>query len=208
MPVPEPRPGLGRWFDLGVSSAVLLLGAPLWFAIGGIVRLTSPGPVLYRACRVGLNGREFEMLKFRSMRVADGPAITASRDSRITGVGRLLRGSKLDEVPQLLNVLRGEMAIIGPRPEDPRFVNLDDLDQRLVLSVRPGLTSMASVEYRYEERVLAGADDVDRVYREQIQPEKLRIDAQWLLSRSRMSDIGLIARTAAAIVRPSHPSVA
>jgi lipopolysaccharide/colanic/teichoic acid biosynthesis glycosyltransferase len=197
----QPGRGLGRWFDVPLSVAVLVVGSPLWLAIAAAVRLTSPGPVLHRSRRVGRGGTEFEHLKFRSMRVGAGPAITARGDSRITTVGRWLRSSKLDEIPQLLNVVRGEMAIVGPRPEDPRYVDPGDPVHTFVLQALPGITSRASVEYRHEERILAEADDLDAAYRTTVLPEKLRLDAEWLRARTVRADLRIVADTALAIVR-------
>ena len=199
----QPPGGLGRWFDLPVAGAVLILGAPLWLGLALAIRLTSPGPVLHRARRSGRGGEPFEMLKFRSMRLDHGTGITAYGDPRITPVGRFLRTSKLDEVPQLINVLRGEMAIVGPRPEDPRYVDRDDPLHAFVLRSLPGLTSRASVDYRHEEQILAGIDDVEAVYRSEVLPSKLRIDAAWVQTRTVRSDLRIIADTVLAIAR-SH----
>jgi lipopolysaccharide/colanic/teichoic acid biosynthesis glycosyltransferase len=195
--------GLGRFFDLAVAVIVLVCGAPLWLSIALAVRLTSRGPALHRATRCGQGGESFELLKYRSMRIEGGPGITASRDPRITPVGAVLRTSKLDEIPQMVNVLRGEMAIVGPRPEDPRFVDLTNPVQQLVLSVRPGLTSRASVEYRHEQQLLARTDDLELVYRNEVLPEKLRLDAEWLRNRTVSSDLRIVVDTVLAIFRRS-----
>jgi lipopolysaccharide/colanic/teichoic acid biosynthesis glycosyltransferase len=184
-----------RLFDLVAASLGLLVLSPLFIVAAIAVALTSPGPVLHRARRAGWKGREFAMLKFRSMRSdASGPAITAKGDVRVTPVGRLLRRTKLDELPQLINVIRGEMALVGPRPEDPRYVALYDAEQRRILDIRPGITSAASIAYRDEENLLSG-DEWERIYRERIMPEKLRLDLEYERSRTFGSDLGLIART-------------
>ena len=194
--------GLPRWVDIVVATAVLVAGAPLWLVVAVAVRCSSPGPVFYRGRRVGMGGREFEILKFRSMRVNDrGARLTTAADDRITPVGRWLRATKLDEVPQLINVLRGEMALVGPRPEDPRYVATYTVEQRQVLTVRPGLTSPASIEYRFEEQALATAEDVESVYLGRVLPDKLRIDLAWLAERTAWGDVAVIARTLAAVVK-------
>jgi lipopolysaccharide/colanic/teichoic acid biosynthesis glycosyltransferase len=191
--------GLGRWFDVSVAVVVLVAGAPLWAFIALAVRLTSRGPAIYRTVRIGKDGHPFELLKYRSMRIEAGAVITAGADPRITGVGRLLRAAKLDEIPQFINVLRGDMSILGPRPEDPRFIRWTDPVQQQVLSVRPGLTSRASVAYRHEEYLLATATDLERMYRDDILPQKLRLDAEWLAERSISHDVRIIIDTVFAI---------
>lgn len=193
---------LPRWIDVAVATCILLIGAPLWMALAIIVRVSSPGPALHRAHRVGLYGETFELLKFRTMHLAgNDPAITARGDARITPIGRVLRATKLDEVPQLVNVLRGEMALVGPRPEDPRYVADYTSEQRDLLLVRPGLTSPASIEYRHEEAVLAAAADPERAYVETVLPTKLAIDLAWLAHRSLVGDLAIVLRTLRAIVR-------
>ena len=140
-----------RVAGVALCLLALLLLLPVMLAAALAVLLTDGRPVLYRAERVGRDGRPFHLLKFRTMTAgAAGPAVTGSADPRITQVGRLLRRTKLDELPQLVNVLRGEMNLVGPRPEDPRFVALYSSQQREVLSVRPGITSPAAVRYRHE----------------------------------------------------------
>jgi len=129
-----------------------------------------------------------------------GPGITATGDSRVTRVGYFLRRTKLDEFPQLINVLRGDMSLVGPRPEDPRYVALYTVEQRRVLSVRPGITSLASVRFRHEETMLQG-EDWERVYREEVLPAKLQIELEYLEHRSVWRDLGIIAQTILALVR-------
>lgn len=191
-----------RLFDLVCAAVGLLLLSPFFAVIAVAVRLTSRGPVIYRARRVGRHGRLFDLLKFRSMYVSSvpGAGITRAADPRVTPVGRILRATKLDELPQLINVLRGEMSLVGPRPEDPRYTALYDEEQRKVLDVRPGITSAASLLYRDEESTLT-ADDWERQYVEQIMPEKLRIDLEYLRRQSLASDVGLILKTLAAVLR-------
>lgn len=188
---------LRRALDIAASAVGLLVLSPLFAVIAAAIVLENGRPVFYRGRRVGRAGRPFYLLKFRTM-VPDadrlGPAITAKGDPRVTRVGRWLRRTKLDELPQLLNVLRGEMSLVGPRPEDPKYVALYDADQRRVLSVRPGLTSPASLAFRDEEQRLAG-EDWEQVYREQILPAKLAIDLEYLSRRTVASDLRLVLRT-------------
>jgi lipopolysaccharide/colanic/teichoic acid biosynthesis glycosyltransferase len=160
----------------GVIAALgLLIVSPLFLLIAPIIKLDSPGPVFHRAERIGKDGVPFRLYKFRSM-VADahrrGPGITAAGDRRVTRVGAFLRRTKLDELPQLINVLRGEMSLVGPRPEDPRYVAHYTPEQRRVLAARPGITSPASLHYRNEPAVLSG-DDWERIYVETVMPHKL-----------------------------------
>lgn len=192
-----------RALDLVASGVGLLLLAPLLLAISLAVRLSSIGPVFYLAERVGQNGRHFKLFKFRTMVVgADrlGPGLTLDADPRITPVGRFLRRTKLDELPQLINIFRGEMSLVGPRPEDPRYVALFTPEQRQVLAARPGLTSPASLVYRNEETLLSRAN-WETVYREQILPHKLKLDLDYLKRRSLWSDLWLVLRTIAAVMK-------
>jgi lipopolysaccharide/colanic/teichoic acid biosynthesis glycosyltransferase len=190
-----------RLFDVGISAAGLLILSPLFALLAIAVRISSRGPVLHRGQRIGLGGRRFALYKFRSMRVGgDGPAITRAGDPRITRIGRFLRRTKLDELPQLINVLAGDMSLVGPRPEAPRYVELYDARQRRILTVRPGMTSPASLLYRSEEEQLVGAD-WERAYVERIMPEKLRIDLDYLDRRTLRSDFRVIASTIVAVFR-------
>jgi len=150
--------------------------------------------VLFVHKRVGQHGREFELLKFRTMRIdTAGPSITAGGDPRVTSVGRILRKFKLDELPQLWNVVRGEMAFIGPRPEVPEFVDLADPVWQEVLSVKPGITDLASLVFRNEEEILSSAGDPVRYYREVVLPEKLRLNLLYQRERNWWTDLKLIA---------------
>jgi len=194
-----------RLFDLLAAGLGLALLSPLLLLIAVWIKLDSPGPVLFRQQRVGQGGRLFDIHKFRSMR-ADapglGPQITVGADVRITAAGRWLRASKLDELPQLWDVLRGAMSLVGPRPEVPRYVALYPAELReLVLSVRPGITDIASIEYRDESRLLAQAADPERCYIEQVMPAKLALAARYVRTRSLWLDLRLIGRTLAAILR-------
>jgi lipopolysaccharide/colanic/teichoic acid biosynthesis glycosyltransferase len=173
--------------------AVLL---PALAAAAAAVWLDDGFPVLFRQIRIGRGGRPFEVLKFRSMyRDAPGALITASGDRRVTRSGRLLRRFKLDELPQLWNVLRGDMSLVGPRPEVPRYVDLREPVWRAVLEVRPGITDVATLLYRDEERILAGFEDAEKGYRESVLPAKLRLNLEYLRRRSAVRDLKLLALT-------------
>ena len=171
--------------------------------MGLLVRLTSSGPALHRAQRVGKDGRLFTLYKFRSMRegaASAGPGITRAGDERITGVGAWLRRTKLDELPQLINVWKGDMSLVGPRPEDPRYVEGYTPEQRRVLAVRPGITSAASVLYRHEEQMLEG-EEWEKTYREKVLFDKLRIELEYLEHRTLASDLGILLKTFVAVLR-------
>jgi lipopolysaccharide/colanic/teichoic acid biosynthesis glycosyltransferase len=168
---------------IGALLALLAL-SPLFGAIALAIRLDDGGPVLFRQTRVGRYGHPFTMYKFRSMRSADGLPLTCAGDPRVTRAGGRLRAWKLDELPQLWNILRGEMAWIGPRPEIPEFVTMDDPLWRQVLQFLPGLADAASFEFRDEEKLLASAFDPREYYRREILPRKLRISIEHALKRS------------------------
>ena len=193
-----------RLFDITLSLLALVLLCPLLLAVALWVRLDSRGPVLFRQQRVGRGGQPFAILKFRTMQVnaeAAGLQITVGQDPRITRTGRWLRRSKLDELPQLLNVLRGEMSMVGPRPEVPRYVALYPADQRAtVLSVRPGITDLASLAFRDESTLLARSADPERTYVEEILPIKLRHACDYVAQRSLWLDLRIIVRTALALL--------
>jgi lipopolysaccharide/colanic/teichoic acid biosynthesis glycosyltransferase len=194
---------LKRAFDLLVSFLALVILSPVLLGIGLLVRLTSPGPALHRAVRIGRNGVPFTLYKFRSMvsgAEKQGPGITGANDARITPVGRALRRTKLDELPQLYNVLRGDMSLVGPRPEDPHYVAFYTPEQRQVLSVRPGITSQASVDFRHEESLLTGADQ-EKQYIEVFMPAKLALDLDYVRHVSVWRDLAIIFHTAAALFR-------
>jgi lipopolysaccharide/colanic/teichoic acid biosynthesis glycosyltransferase len=194
-----------RTLDLALSGLGLVLAGPLLLVIAVLVKITSSGPALYRHQRVGLEGQLFDVLKFRTMvRDADkvGPAVTSATDSRITPFGRWLRCLKLDELPQLWNVLMGDMSLVGPRPEVPHYVESYSPAQRRVLSVRPGITDVASIAYRHEEQLLTGLADLDRYYREVILPDKLNLNLAYLDRMSLLYDLSLLLRTTTAIFTP------
>jgi len=199
-----------RLFDLLLSSLGLLVLAPVLLLIALCVKLDSPGPVMFRQERVGRFGKTFRIHKFRTMRhvapgqvggAAPGLQITVGADSRITRVGHFLRASKLDELPQLLDVWLGDMSLVGPRPEVPRYVaHYPEALREKVLSVRPGITDIASIEYRDESSVLARATDPEQAYIHEVLPHKLALAAQYVEQSSLWLDVRLIARTVLAIV--------
>lgn len=179
---------------LGLVGSVVTLPLLVVLAIG--VRVDTPGPAIYKAVRVGSGGRRYACLKLRSMTAsADvGAPITASRDGRVTRVGAILRRYRLDELPQLWNVARGEMLLVGPRPEDPRFVDLADPLHRLVFSATPGITGLTQLAYADEADMLDVADP-ERHYREVILPRKLALDADYLRRRSTRLDVWILGQT-------------
>lgn len=186
-----------RLFDLFAAIAGLLFLAPLLLLLAILVRLDSPGPILYRARRAGQHGEPFQLLKFRTMTHQTGrpgPAITLAGDQRVTRTGRFLRRYKLDELPQLFNILKGEMSLVGPRPEDPRYVALYTPAQRRVLAVRPGITSPASLAYRDEAALLTG-NNWEQVYVQQIMPHKLQLELAYLQQQSFRRDLAVIWQT-------------
>jgi lipopolysaccharide/colanic/teichoic acid biosynthesis glycosyltransferase len=193
-----------RTFDLLAAGTALLLLAPLLLFIAVAVALGSPGGAFFRQMRVGRGGKHFQLLKFRSMRPgseAGGQITVGSRDPRITGVGHVLRRTKLDELPQLINILIGDMSVVGPRPEVPRYVALYTEEQRAVLSVRPGLTSMASIAYINENEILGRSADPERTYVDEVMPAKLALDLRYVRERSLGLDLHIIVATLLRIVR-------
>ncbi|MCA2963457.1 MAG: sugar transferase [Acidobacteriota bacterium] len=190
--------------DRVVCLAGLVALAPVLVVIAGLVRWGDGGPVLFRQVRVGRCGRSFVLLKFRSMRVdPGGPAITAAGDGRVTRLGRWLRAYKLDELPQLWNVVRGDMSLVGPRPEVRRYVDPGDPVWQRVLSVRPGITDLATLVYRNEEQLLAGSAEPERFYREEILPEKLRLNLRYFELSCWGRDWRLLAMTVGYSLRPA-----
>jgi len=188
-----------RIFDVVVAGLGLLLLSPLLLGIAVWIRVDSPGPALYRQERVGRFGRHFRIHKFRTMSQSGSSGalqITVGADPRITRAGKLLRRTKLDELPQLWDVLVGDMSLVGPRPEVPKYVALyPDALRDKVLSVRPGMTDRASIEYREENELLARATDPERTYVDVVMPAKLRYAAEYVDRRSMWSDLCLIGAT-------------
>ena len=197
---------LKRIFDIAVASSALFVLIPVFLIIALAVKLDSRGAVFYKARRIGRGGGLFHMYKFRTMRVdADrvGPALTYKDDPRITRVGRALRRLRLDELPQLLNVLVGEMSLVGPRPEAPEYVQLDQQVWRQVLSVQPGICGLAQLTFAIDEAALLrdGATAAE-VYLAEILPAKLQLDLRYINTRSLGFDMKLLAQTALMLVRP------
>ena len=193
-----------RAMDVSLSLLALPLAVPLMALIALAVKLDSPGPVWFRQERVGRAGRLFLIHKFRTMRVTDGtgPLVTASHDARITRVGRWLRRTKLDELPQLIDVLNGDMSLVGPRPEVPRYMALyAEPVRQQILSLRPGITDRAAIEFRDEERLLAAAADPERAYVEQVMPIKQRYYLDYVAQRSLAGDLRILWDTARALVK-------
>ena len=193
-----------RLFDLAFAAVTLLLLAPLIVAVALWVRVDSPGPVFFRQQRVGRGGQLFGIYKFRTMHPgADikGPQLTVGGDGRITRAGVWLRRSKADELPQFFNVLLGDMSVVGPRPEVPRYVAQYPAQVRsVVLSVRPGVTDLASIAFRNESEVLARSPDPEKTYLEQILPAKLRWAQQYVRTRSIWLDLRIIGWTVLAVL--------
>lgn len=190
-----------RWnraLDLTATVPGLLVLAPVLGVLALLVKLEDGGPVFFRQTRVGRGGRPFLIWKFRTM-VVDaerlGRAITVGEDPRITRVGRWLRRTKADEFPQLLNVLVGEMSLVGPRPEVPCYVDLYTEDQQRVLALRPGITDPASLKYRDEAALLAAQADPDAFYVAQVMPDKIQVNLDYAAQATLGSDLGLIFRT-------------
>lgn len=202
-----------RLFDILASAIGLALLAPLMLIIAAAVRLTSSGPALFRQTRVGRHGQDFTLRKFRTMTHKPQAArghFDAGDASRVTRLGRFLRKTKLDELPQLLNVLAGDMSLVGPRPEVRKWVQAYPDRWAAVLAVRPGITDPASIEFRNEEDILAAAPDPQAAYRDRILPRKLDLYEQYVATRSLPRDIALIFRTFRALgsknTQPHPPS--
>ena len=195
---------LKRLFDIAASAIGLLLLAPVLLGIAIWIKRDSPGPVFFRQERIGRHGQPFRIYKFRSMRQDNaGLQITVGEDARITRSGRFIRAYKLDELPQLINVLRGDMSLVGPRPEVPRYVALYPADVRAeVLSVRPGITDLASVQYRSESTLLAQSSNPEQTYVDTILPAKLALCRQYVRERSFWLDLHIIGMTLGILLKP------
>ncbi len=188
---------LKRTFDLLLSAMILVLMSPVMAIVALSILLESGGPVLFSQVRVGRRFREFHILKFRTMAVRnDGPTVTVAGDRRITRVGAILRKTKLDELPQFWNVIRGDMSIVGPRPEVPEYVGLYHARYEHILSRRPGITDFASIYYRDEETLLSQSDNPLMEYRTRVLPAKLDLADKYLRERNAWVDLRIIALTA------------
>jgi len=198
-----------RALDIAGSALGLIVLSPVMLVAALAIRLHDGGPAFYRGRRVGHGGRPFSMLKFRTMCVdADrrGGASTAADDDRLTTVGRFLRRFKLDELPQLINVLTGDMSLVGPRPQVEWAVALYTAEERDLLSVRPGMTDWASIRFANEAELLRGSADPDRDYFEKIAPEKIRLGLEYVRTRSLAMDLRIIVATLGAVARPPRAS--
>lgn len=198
------EPGLPRPLEACIALSGLVVLSPVLMIAAVLIKTTSPGPVLFCQRRVGKNGRNFTLYKFRSMTVAQrGPLVTAASDGRITAVGKILRKSKLDEVPGLWNVVRGEMSLVGPRPEVPQLVDLDSPQWQRILSVRPGITDPVAIRMRNEEDLLAQVADQESFYREILQPYKMKGYIKFVDKKSLSYDLKIIFRTLRAVIQPN-----
>lgn len=187
-----------RLTDIMGAVIGLLLLSPFLLIVAVSIKLDSPGPVLFCQERIGRRFMPFSIYKFRTMaagRSEEGLSITSDRDARITRMGRFLRATKLDELPQLLNVLTGDMSIVGPRPEVRRYVEMFRRDYEELLAIRPGMTDLASLKYRDEGALLACAEDPEAVYISRILPDKIQLSKSYLQQSSLLFDLSLVART-------------
>jgi lipopolysaccharide/colanic/teichoic acid biosynthesis glycosyltransferase len=195
---------LKRIFDIVVSFVGLVILSPLFLILAIAIARDSKGPVFFKQTRVGRNEVPFKIYKFRTMvedAEARGMQLTVGDDSRITNVGTFLRKTKIDELPQLINVFKGEMSFVGPRPEVPKYVGLYTEDQRQVLMVRPGITDLASIEYRNESELLATADNPEKVYIEEVMPRKIELNKEYIRNMSLVSDMRIILKTIAVLYK-------
>lgn len=202
-------PGAKRCLDVVVSGVGLVLLSPVLVVVAIAVRVSSPGPVIFAQQRVGRDGRPFTLHKFRTLRNdPGGPLITAVNDRRITGIGAVLRQTKLDELPQLVDVLRGEMSLVGPRPEVARYVAMwPESDRTQILSVRPGITDPVTVLLRHESEQLAAVPDPERYYVEVLLPQKVAAYVEYVRTRSFSGDLVILLDTARAVTaRPRRGS--
>lgn len=199
---------LKRVFDIAAAGLGLVVLLPVFVIVALAVRMSSPGPVLFRQTRVGLGGEDFRLYKFRTMTVRTGSergSFDVGDASRVTRVGKLLRALKLDELPQLLNVLRGDMSVVGPRPEVRKWVEAYPRRWAVVHTVRPGITDPASIVYRHEESLLARAADPEALYRDVILPNKLDMYEKYVESRTFGGDLRVVWQTAVAVLRRADP---
>jgi len=197
-----------RLFDMVLAGLALVLLAPLFVLVAAIIKIDSRGPVFFTQERIGKDFYPFRIYKFRTMRQGAenaGALVTAGADARITRAGRCLRRTKLDELPQLINILKGEMSFVGPRPEVSRYVELFRPDYEEILRVRPGLTDLASLKYRDEAGLLGSAADPEREYLAQVLPDKLKMAKDYLRQASFFFDLRLIGRTLVKILDYKSP---
>lgn len=193
-----------RLFDIVFSISGILILSPFFILISILVMVTSAGGAFYRQVRVGKNGKEFKLFKFRTMRMGSDKASALTigmRDSRITRIGYYLRKYKLDELPQLFNVLIGDMSFVGPRPEVPKYVALYTPEQKSVLKVKPGITDYASIVYSEENALLANAENPEELYINKVMPAKLKLNMRYIQDMSLRTDMGIILKTIGKIFR-------
>lgn len=189
-----------RAIDVLLAGLLLLLSLPLTLLITIALLICSPGNPLFRQTRLGQGGRTFSLLKFRTMRnVSGGSGLTVGNDKRITGIGRVLRRVKFDEIPQLWNILCGQMRFVGPRPELPEYADSFSEEQRLILNYRPGVTDPASIKYRNESEILGRVTDPEKYYLEEILPDKIKISLEYQRRRTLATDLGVLAETLIAV---------
>jgi lipopolysaccharide/colanic/teichoic acid biosynthesis glycosyltransferase len=200
---------LKRGFDLFCASIGMIVLSPLLAACAILLRITTGSPVIFRQTRIGLHGKEFQLLKFRTMKTAAERSgkLTVRDDLRVTPVGAILRKYKLDELPQLLNVVRGDMSLVGPRPEVPEYVaHYSDREREIVLSVRPGITDAASIRFRDESSLLEESRDPERFYISTILPEKVAMYQEYVETRSFIGDLRIILATVKVLVAGITPN--
>jgi lipopolysaccharide/colanic/teichoic acid biosynthesis glycosyltransferase len=193
-----------RLFDIVFSLLGLIILSPFILVLAILIKEEDGGSVFYRGVRVGRHGKPFRIFKFRTMVVNAenmGGTSTADDDPRITRVGRFLRRYKLDELPQLINVLKGEMSVVGPRPEVPFYVNMFTEEEKAILNVRPGITDWASIWNPDEGAILAGSPDPEKAYMEKIRPEKIRLQLKYIRERSFWVDLKIIFQTLVTILK-------
>jgi len=193
-----------RLFDLIIALPLLLLVSPILIIIAFLIKLNSKGPVFYLQQRVGFKGKDFFIYKFRTMRIgADklGLLTVGGRDPRVTTVGYFLRKYKLDELPQLINVVNGSMSLVGPRPEVRKYVNLYSAEQKNVLLAKPGITDYASIEYADENNLLAASSDPEKTYIDEIMPAKLKLNMKYIAEQGVITDVKIIFLTVQRIIR-------
>lgn len=196
--------GIPREIEICLAVFGLVVVAPVLTVFAILIMLNSRGPIFFRQKRIGQNGEEFTLFKLRTMAGAgNGPMITAAGDRRITFIGKILRKTKIDELPELWNVLRGDMSFVGPRPEVPEFVDLGDPLWQEILKHKPGITDPVTLRLRNEEQLLAKVGDKERYYREVVQPYKIRGYAKFVRDKSWKTDIRIIARTIKAVLLPA-----
>lgn len=199
---PKGRMVRKRIFDIFCSALGIIVLSPLLLIAALAVGLTSRGGVFFKQERVGRGGKLFKIIKFRSMsRRNEGPKVTTGNDSRVTAVGRIIRKAKIDELPQLFNVLKGDMSFVGPRPEVPEYVALYNEEQRQVLLVKPGITGIASIRFRNENELLTESSDPEKTYIEAIMPKKIMLDLEYIPNAGVMYDFKLIIKTLLAVVK-------